>query len=242
VAPLVTAPGPAPASPAYPPSPYEQPGATFAPERAVPGGGQPNTFVAPPNGMPLPAGGAAGQAPADTRPRLQPNFAPPTVQQRPTIQWPTAPPVGSGVNGSPATTVPRSYSPPVTAPRSYSPPGNSNGSNGIYPTPPASGSPTPAPSNGPAAQPVPDPEYPFNSNTSSPSPSPSTSLPSVPRLLNPTDRSASLSPRLMVPVSWPSRARGPRQPVSAGAVVQPPPSSQPLARPQRLDDTGWQSL
>ena len=190
---MVAAPGAAPGGyggATYPPSPYE-------------------------SGVAAPS---PGGVPADQRPSLDPNLqVTPQSTMRPSTDGyyynydgaypaPTAPtysdpstdpPIGTGVPVEPprASTAPVDSSvitkrPTPAAPPLMTPPKNESGQSE------SSGNGKSVPN------PVLDPEA---SNRSA-APVPAYSAPPVPRLLNPSDRTASLRPRVAAPVSW-SRAR-----------------------------------
>lgn len=199
---MIAAPGAAPegySGSTYPPSPYNAPGATGAPS-------------------------AGAMTPADQRPSLDPNLpVTPQSTQRPSLADPAAaygthggystspygqstaePPVGSGVPPSvgeptPAPGPPRASTKPLDssittkrpapeAPQLMTPPksdSNQRNGNGEH-------------KQGAKPNPVLDPE----ASNRQPAPAPSSNAPPVPRLLNPSDRTASLRPRIAVPVSW----------------------------------------
>ena len=237
---IVTSPGPAPsmapgaapyAGSPYPASPYGN-GAILAPGTVAP------TTVAP-NG--------AGLQPADTRPSLDPGAIVPQVNQRPTLDSsylspayatpnytapyatpsyssgpytdystdystsaPTlAPPTDQSITTQRPATPPRASTEPYTKPLMTAPaaPG-AKGSNNTD-----DGSAT---DNGAAPNPVPDPDAGARGQGPTWSP-PTIRVPPVPRLLNPSDRTAALRPRMAAPVSWAKVRRA----VYGGATVRP---------------------
>jgi len=182
----------------------------------------------------------------------------PNTTQRPVIISPNG---ASPYATSPYATSPYATSPYATSPSPASPystnrvPASPYTSSPLTPVTPsfpraASPSPTPAPTPAaptqtqkaptpadPSVNPVPDPDVPGNGNgnggAATPAWNPPFRTPSVPRLLNPSDRTASLRPKVVVPVSWPVRRAAPRNDIRQ---PQTPPTA---PRPRGLDDTGW---
>ncbi|MCA9175358.1 MAG: hypothetical protein KDB14_12830 [Planctomycetales bacterium] len=112
--------------------------------------------------------------------------------------------------------------------------------------------------SGPAPNPVPDPDANASPTPSAPAWSvPTFQPPNVPRLLNPSDRTASLRPRVVAPVHWATLRPATYRPAPTASTAPTSPTRQTRnapggvqgairAIPSRaatpLDDSGWQSV